>query len=344
MTKRKNNENANNVTTQKEQVKIKEKEKFLLIPLFALQGMIDNPLGLARATQIGIFYTGMKMANSEEQNIQFDCMDKLAKDCLDSLSYKRHINYIYTEGFFEKALDWTREILRERGLLTCDYPETFEAITSDLWRQVNSQIYYEDLCLWYLMHEYFPKNCTPWKLHKEASEYCKAQGYDEPDQKNTFCLVNLKIMQNLLINHESYAGDEVKQREYRARVAMYLGCASIVGSSVFKATTSDMIKCRMFGAINQDELQELIAREDVREETYDFFTTRRRYDKLLSDLQLSKLVGECPWKRRTFISLRMPDSEKLQQTVINKSKERQRKDLNERKAALREKAKAQTIV
>lgn len=344
MTKRKKYENANNVTTQQGQVKEKEKEKFLLIPHFALQGMIDNPLGLARAMQIGIFYTGMKMSNSEEQSIQFDCINKLTKDCLDNLNFRRQGGCIYTEEFFEKALDWTREILRERGLWTWNNPETFEAISSDLWRQVNSYINYEDLCFWYLMHEYFPKGCTPWKPHKEAIEYFNSQGYSEPDQKNIFCLVNLKIMQNLLLNHESYTGDEVKQREYRARVAMYLGCASIVGSAVFKATTSDMIKCRMFGATNQDELQELMAREETLEETYNFFTTRRRYDKLLSDLQLSKLVGECPWKRRTFISLRIPDSEKLQQTVINKSKDRQRKDLNERKAALREKAKAQTIV
>ena len=77
---------------------------------------------------------------------------------------------------------------------------------------------------------------------------------------------------------------------------------------------------------------------------YDKYTTRRRYSRLLQDLQIKRLVGECPWKRRTYISLRITDSVVLQQTVINKGVERQRQALREGKAAIREKAKSQTIV
>lgn len=323
-------------------VKEKEKEKFLLIPLFALKGMIDDPLGLAKAVQIGIYITAKKLKTHPQYCTQYHCFQKFAKYCIDAALSKEKA-FIYSSDFFEEITKKTKDFIIEKRLSPI-YPNNYEIIQEMISCRIEEIDIYDNLCIWYLMKDYFPQDCTPWKPYNEAIEYCQAKKYDDPEQKNLFCLVNLKIIQNLLLTHESYMGDVAKQREYRARIAMWLGCASIIGSSTFKATTSDMIKCRMFGAINDDELQEQLANEETQSATYDFFTTRRRYDKLLSDLQISKLLGECPWKRRTYISLRIPDSVKLQQTVINKGKDRQRKDLSERKAALRTAAKTQTMV
>lgn len=340
MTKKKTN---GNVMQPSVQINEKDKEKFLLIPLFALKGMIDDSLGLAKAVQIGIYITASRLETSDKFGAQYECGPKLAKECIYSVINNSRRN-IYSADFFDQAVQKTKEILEEKHLTASFAPGVIDTISFELEKSCVQTNLYKNLCLWYLMKEYFPQDCTPWKSNKDAIEYCIANNYDDSEQKNLFCLVNLKIIQNLLLTHESYMGDDAKQREYRARIAMWLGCASIIGSSTFKATTSDMIKCRMFGAINDDELQELLANEEKLSETYNFFTTRRRYDKLLSDLQLSKLLGECPWKRRTYISLRIPDSVKLQQTVINKGKDRQRKDLSERKAALRAAAKTQTMV
>ena len=321
--------------------KPKETERFLLIPLDALQGMIDDPTGIAKAMQIGIYSSIKKYFCSENVDNNFFIDDYFKQLCLDYIRDNKKILFYNEEfsAYIMSDLDKRYKVNPDPA----NQRNNFEEILfSYLYK--NEIADYESLASWYHLNKDFPRNCTLWKSHADVVEYCKKTYNNDIKQHIIYCLVNLKIMNNILLNHESYAGDEAKQREYRARIAMYLGCASIIGSSVFKATTSDMIKCRMFGALNNDELQAMLANDETLSKTYDFFTTRRRYDKLLSDLQLSKLLGECPWKRRTFISLRIPDSEKLQKTVINKGKERQRKDLNERKAALREAAKTQTIV
>lgn len=340
MTKKKTN---GNVMQPPVPVKEKEKEKFLLIPFFTLKGMIDDPLGLAKAVQIGIYITSRKLKTHPQYCTQYHCFNKFANYVIEAANGKDNA-FVYSTELFDQIVQMTKDYINEKRKTTNSYPLILEYTREMIRCHIVDNKIYDNLCLWYLMKEYFPQDCTPWKSYKDAIEYCIANNYDDSEQKNLFCLVNLKIIQNLLLTHESYMGDVAKQREYRARIAMWLGCASIIGSSTFKATTSDMIKCRMFGAINDDELHELLANDETLSETYDFFTTRRRYDKLLSDLQISKLLGECPWKRRTYISLRIPDSVKLQQTVINKGKDRQRKDLSERKAALRAAARTQTMV
>ena len=94
-------------------VKEKEKEKFLLIPLFALKGMIDDPLGLAKAVQIGIYITARKLSTQPQYSKQYYCFQKFAKYCIDAALSKEKA-FIYSSDFFEEITKKTKDIIIEK--------------------------------------------------------------------------------------------------------------------------------------------------------------------------------------------------------------------------------------
>ena len=85
MTKKTKPRDVVNYVTQPIQPKPNEKEKFLLIPLFALNGMIDDPNGLSKVMQIGSYYTIDKYLNTPDGDEEIIDFRNLVNDCYQTI-------------------------------------------------------------------------------------------------------------------------------------------------------------------------------------------------------------------------------------------------------------------
>lgn len=102
----------------------------------------------------------------------------------------------------------------------------------------------------------------------------------------------------------------------KALFAMYAGIRSIIGNKDFAETTGSMIKCRMFGAKNQDEL-EFILKDKKVTAAYKQYTTDYHYKKMLKELVARGfLMSEIGYNKRTFVSCKL-DMKGLEDAIVN---------------------------
>ncbi|WP_106832240.1 hypothetical protein [Parabacteroides pacaensis] len=102
----------------------------------------------------------------------------------------------------------------------------------------------------------------------------------------------------------------------KALFAMYAGIRSIIGNKDFAETTGSMIKCRMFGAKNQDEL-EFILKDKKVTTAYKRYTTDYHYKKMLKELVARGfLMSEIGYNKRTFVSCKL-DMKGLEDAIVN---------------------------
>ncbi len=149
--------------------------------------------------------------------------------------------------------------------------------------------------------------------------------------KCSFVLLNGEVMSNLYKLKDTMTADD------RAMWAMYMGISSIIGDKDFAQTTSEMIKCRMFGAINQKEL-ELLLKDETLKRVYDKYTTKRQYNKLLNIIQDRNMVTEIGLNRRTYVSTKMENVDELVDAISAKRIDLERKRVrDEEKANARKK-------
>jgi len=149
--------------------------------------------------------------------------------------------------------------------------------------------------------------------------------------KCSFVLLNGEVMSNLYKLKDTMTADD------RAMWAMYMGISSIIGDKDFAQTTSEMIKCRMFGAINQEEL-ELLLKDETLKRVYDKYTTKRQYNKLLNIIQDRNMVTEIGLNRRTYVSTKMKNVNELVDAISAKRIDSERKRVrDEEKANARKK-------
>lgn len=96
--------------------------------------------------------------------------------------------------------------------------------------------------------------------------------------------------------------------DQRAKLAMYLGILSIVGKEDYFKASSELIKCRMFGCKDSEELEARL-QEDRFKEAYDKYTTRRKYDRYLRELQEDGAIAKLGIKNSTYLSVRLSFNE-----------------------------------
>ena len=109
---------------------------------------------------------------------------------------------------------------------------------------------------------------------------------------------------------------ENPKTEYeKALFAMYAGIRSIIGNKNFAETTGNMIKCRMFGAKNQAELEFILNDKKVKS-AYKQYTTDYHYKKMLKDLVLQGfLMSEIGYNKRTYVSCKL-DLKGLEDAIV----------------------------
>ena len=155
-------------------------------------------------------------------------------------------------------------------------------------------------------------------------------------QLNGAIRATIRHGQQLMGDHDNYKGEplialdwdlfwnifkkrETLSEEQRAHWAMYMGMLSIIGQKPLACTTSDAIKCRMFGAKNQAALDQLLTDEATRQ-LYDHWTSRRRYERLLSEVEYTFHVKSQGMSRHTYLSYRYADNAKFLEAIIAYSK------------------------
>ena len=107
----------------------------------------------------------------------------------------------------------------------------------------------------------------------------------------------------------------------KALFAMYAGIRSIIGNKDFAETTGNMIKCRMFGAKNQAEL-ELILNDKKVKSAYKQYTTDYHYKKMLKELVVRGfLMSEIGYNKRTYVSCKM-DMKGLEDAIVEHIKQK----------------------
>lgn len=107
----------------------------------------------------------------------------------------------------------------------------------------------------------------------------------------------------------------------KALFAMYAGIRSIIGNKDFAETTGSMIRCRMFGAKNQTDL-ELILRDKKVKFAYNQYTTDYHYKKMLKELVVRGfLLSEIGYNKRTYVSCKL-DMKELEDAIVEYIKHR----------------------
>lgn len=107
----------------------------------------------------------------------------------------------------------------------------------------------------------------------------------------------------------------------KALFAMYAGIRSIIGNKDFAETTGSMIRCRMFGAKNQTDL-ELILRDKKVKFAYNQYTTDYHYKKMLKELVVRGfLLSEIGYNKRTYVSCKL-DMKELEDAIVEHIKHR----------------------
>lgn len=107
----------------------------------------------------------------------------------------------------------------------------------------------------------------------------------------------------------------------KALFAMYAGIRSIIGYKDFEETTGSMIKCRMFGAKNQTELELILSDRKVKS-AYKQYTTDYHYKKMLKELVVRGfLQSEIGYNKRTYVSCKL-DMKGLEDAIVEHIKQK----------------------
>lgn len=138
-----------------------------------------------------------------------------------------------------------------------------------------------------------------------------------------FILINAQVMYNICCSCGNIKSEE------RAMWAMYFGIVSIIGNKTFAQTTSEMIKCRMFGAKNKEELKQVLTNKTIKK-AYNTYTTKHLYNKLLNKIQDKKMLIELGLNRRTYVSTKLKTVNDLADEIAAKELEIKEKEIRDK--------------
>lgn len=296
------------------------KNPFILIPLSLLRGMIYEKEAINDMYDIGIYCTSRKIDIIENNALKDfvyciyrsieELPDKLVQeyDKMDEFPYDEDYNGFENENFApELEIEYLNDYSKE------------------------NPSFYDQVLEWYRVRQTFAmlnlKTDTVKYTLDTVNRCRKVYNFEGCP----FVLLNATVMSNIYNARENMNSDE------RAVWAMYMGILSIIGDKDFAQTTSEMIKCRMFGAINQKEL-ELLLKDETLKRVYDKYTTKRQYNKLLNIIQDRNMVTEIGLNRRTYVSTKMKNVDELVDAISAKRIDSERKRVrDEEKANARKK-------
>ena len=273
---------------------------FIKVPIPLLRHLITDRDVITEIRAMGI----MTSANSLE---------------IDSEKVLKKFVYEIYNGF-----DWLPYDLQDYyDLMDFPYSGFYRGFTGDKEPLFTCELELEYLTSFCDEHPDFLKAVTEWyRIHQmskllgccysdvneiiKLSKGCQSK-YDLNNAPDS--ALNWKVMTNITNDIKSSTADE------RAALAMYLGILSILGNKEYVVTTSDMIKCRMFGAKNQEELQDLLNDESFKK-TYDHFTSKRRYEKYRDNVLNDFGIVKVTLKRKLYLSVRKKTEKSLIDAII----------------------------
>lgn len=288
------------------------KNPFILVPLSLLSTLILEKFTLSLIYNLGIYCTAMRiktnLSNAYKDYIYcvYRSPDELSDDLIE---YLNDMDNFPCEGescgFKNNEFNPTSSIYYLENYGTKN-PE-FNTLVLE-WHQVRQAF---DL----LSLKKISVPCTI----KEANDYER----NHDIENCPFILINNKVMLNI------YRAKEMMQPDERALWAMYLGIVSIIGNKTFAQTTSEMIKCRMFGARNKEELNRILGDKSIKK-MYKKYTTKYQYNKLLNKIQDRGMVIELGLNRRTYLSTKLKTINDLADAIAAKELEVEKKEVRNR--------------
>lgn len=294
-----------------------------MFPLPLVQQILINRNGVNDALAYGIYKVAMYQKAS------------------DYNAYKQ-IVYCYFNIDSEKVDDLTEYLKCELDKLDYVYDDDYRGFSSD-----GQSFDPEDIVS--MLQEYGESNPI---FHNRVIEFHKLRqikdvlgvnfniGYiiethDKYGEYNGEPLVSVKKE----IMFDFYKNREKKSEYEMVLFAMFMGVKSIIGNKDFCATTSDMIKCRMIGAKNKDAVNTILAENAKLQYFFETYTTRRKYYKLMMDLERFGYIQSCvSCNRRTYISCKLTQDELEQRAaeeIVNESDTLRLKRYHEAKRASR---------
>lgn len=294
-----------------------DKNPFILIPLPLLKDLIVDAQTIDKMFDVGIFFTANKINISENDAYKefVYCIYRDSKGLTDQLMQTFHtlVDFPYDtdyNGFDPSGNEFNPE-------------EEIEYLLS--YSEENPDFHHL-LMSWYKIRQVYKMlelNTETVKYNLlRVNEHLKKYSFEGCP----FILLNGKVMMNIYTQKDKMKADE------RAIWAMYLGIISIIGKKEFARTTSDMIKCRMFGAKNKDELTILLQNKTLKK-AHDKYTSKYQYHKILNIIQDRNMITEIGLNRRTYVSYKLKTVNELVDAISMKENQLQRrKQRNEEKA------------
>ncbi|NDV64599.1 hypothetical protein [Bacteroides sp. 224] len=294
-----------------------EKNPFILIPLPLLKELIVDAETINTMFHVGIYFTANKINVSENDAYKefIYCIYRDLKGLTDQLIHTFHtmVDFPYDEdynGFDTSGNEFNPE-------------EEFEYLLS--YSEENPDFHHL-LMAWYKIRQVYKML----ELNTETVKYTILLVNEHLKKYSfegcPFILLNGKVMMNIYTQKDKMQADE------RAVWAMYLGILSIIGNKEFACTTSDMIKCRMFGAKNKDELT-LLLKNKTFKKAHDKYTSKYQYHKLLNIIQDRNMITEIGLNRRTYVSYKLKTLNELVDAISMKGNRlKRRQQRNEEKA------------
>ena len=293
-----------------------ETKPFIFIPQPVLRDFISSSETINDLYDLGIYFSSRKIACNEDAALKdfIYCVyrkqeiipNDLYKECINIKNFPYDDQYW---GFTYKNFDPFQEIA---------YLQVYGDRHSDFIKKIKE---------WYRFKQMYHLLDLKEDSLLETLENAKRlnRKYGLEGSSTIQILVNGQVMMKLYENRNKLTVDD------RAIWAMYFGIISILGKKDFVQTTSDLIKCRMFGAKNKEELEQILVQSRVRKKLYDKFTTKYQYNKILNLLQDRGMIRELAHKRRTYLSFKARNVTELMDMIIEKEKGSAKKQRDEEK-------------
>ena len=285
-------------------------DHFLLIPIQILKTLIEDRNIVDTMFDVGIYQSALR--NTVDRDV----------------AYKQFVYCLY-----KHPTRLTEDLLREQKRMKdfpfdedhygfndgCDRGFVPEDEVSYLDRYADSNPIFEKLLFeWYrVYHMYNLLELNP-ETVKYTIKKVKDAKYDTILDKCAYALLNRDVMYNISRDDALQTADE------RVLWAMYIGILSIIGNKDYAQTTSSMIKCRMFGAKNSDELK--LWRESSNfDKLYKTYTTKHKYQRYLNTIQDRGMIMEIGLNRRTYVSFKYDTLEELVLAIRKKERNKKQK-------------------
>ena len=226
---------------------IREKDPFFLIPLPLLRNLVLEHNTFYEMFHIGIYSSAMCININEQMMFKEFCY------CIYS-DIKSIPAPLYKE--YETMKDFPYETKYQAYNITGKFSPV-QAVDYLIDYSEKHPNFIRELKKWYRVRQMYDladfRKTTVLRTLSEVERITNVYELDEFTEP-IYILINVKVMRNLFTSRSRLSADD------RAMWAMYLGIISIIGKKDYVQTTSDLIKCRMFGARNKEDLLSIFDR------------------------------------------------------------------------------------